>query len=343
MKRGDGLDEVAAIVHRLAVLLAAGLAPGSALSHLATAEDRGGGAARRRRLRAVAEEAARGGDVTEALLRGAPASRRGGAEMRGGRPGRTRSVPRVRGRTARGRDRGEETAWAALAAAWRVAADSGAPVAGALSELAESLRELARARRDIEVALAGPSATGRVVGALPLAALGLGALLGFDVIGVLLGTAPGLVCLGGGAGLMVAGHLWTRRLVRGATPGDPAPGLALDLLAVALAGGGSIDSARSRVLDALAECGLRADERVLADADVVLSLSSAAGVPAGRLLRSEAALTRTRAASGARERAARLGVTLMLPLGACVLPAFLLLGVAPMVVSVLLTTFSVPR
>ncbi|SMH46174.1 tight adherence protein B [Rathayibacter oskolensis] len=323
MRRSDGLDEVAAIVHRLAVLLAAGVAPGSAFAHLASsAVSSAPGAARRRRLlRAVAVEAGNGGDVTEALLRGAPASR-GRREREGRRP-----------------DRGEATAWAALAAAWRVAADSGAPVAAALAELAESMRELARARRDIDVALAGPAATGRVVGALPLVALGFGTLLGFDVAGVLVGTAPGLACLVAGAALMLGAQLWTRRLVRGADPGDPAPGLALDLLAVALAGGGSIQRSREQVLAALGECGLASGERALDAAEPVLELSSAAGVPAGRLLRSEAALTRVRAAGGARERAARLGVTLMLPLGVCVLPAFLLLGVAPMVISVLLSTF----
>lgn len=348
MSGGDGLDEVAAIVQRLAVLLAAGIAPGSALGHLAAAEGSGRGVARRRRLlRAVAEEAARGGDVSVALLRGRPASRR--APRSAGR--RLPRGPAVLGRggpsggSAKRRsgptDAGEETAWAALAACWRVAADSGAPVAAALSALAESLRELARARRDIEVALAGPSATGRVVSALPVAAIGLGALLGFDVLAVLVGTAPGLVCLVGGLGLMAAAHAWTRRLVRAASTGDPAPGLALDLLAVALAGGGSIDSARHRVTEALAECGISTGEQALADGEAVLALSMAAGVPAGRLVRSEAALVRARAASVARERAARLGVTLMLPLGVCVLPAFLLLGVAPMVVSVLLSTFSV--
>ncbi|WKK70820.1 type II secretion system F family protein [Rathayibacter oskolensis] len=325
MKRQDGLDEVAAVVQRLAVLLASGVAPGSAFEHLASSASSTapGAAARRRLLRAVALDAARGEDVTAAILRGAPASR-----------GR-------RERRRRRRDSGEEAGWAALAASLRVASDSGAPIAAALGELAESLRELARARRDIDVALAGPAATGRVVSALPLVALGFGSLLGFDVAGVLIGTAPGLACLGGGGVLMLAAQLWTGRLVRGADPGDPAPGLALDLLAVGLAGGGSIDRAREQVVTALGECALVADPRALEAAEPVLALSSAAGVPAGRLLRSEAALTRVRAAGRARERAARLGVTLMLPLGVCVLPAFLLLGVAPLVISVLLSTFSV--
>ncbi|AZZ49445.1 hypothetical protein C1O28_09765 [Rathayibacter rathayi] len=92
MRGHDGLDEVAAVVHRLAVLLAAGVAPSSALRHLAAAEGADRGDARRRRLlRAVSEEAARGGDVTAALLRGVPASRRGGrggARPDGELPGR---------------------------------------------------------------------------------------------------------------------------------------------------------------------------------------------------------------------------------------------------------------
>ncbi|MDY0914903.1 type II secretion system F family protein [Rathayibacter festucae] len=337
MRRDGGIDEVAAVVHRLAVLLAAGVAPASALGHLAASDgSEAAGAARRRRLlRAVAVEAARGGDVTAALLAGVPASRRGRAAPEGAPGSRW-----AKGIARRRADRGEETAWAALAACWRVAADSGAPIAAALAELAESMRELGRARRDIEVALAGPLATSRVVGVLPLVALGFGTLLGFDVLGVLLGTVPGLVCLGGGLGLMLAAAAWTRRLVRGAEPGDPAPGLALDLLAVALAGGGSIGGGRERVLAALAECGLASGPPALAVAEPVLALSSAAGVPAGRLLRSEAALARVRAASEARERAAKLGVTLLLPLGVCVLPAFLLLGVAPMMISVLLSTFA---
>ena len=97
MKRGEGVDEVAAVVHRLSVLLAAGVAPASALAHLAASDDsEAAGAVRRRRLlRAVAVEAARGGDVTAALLAGVPASRRGE-----GRRERER-VPRRRGGAAR--------------------------------------------------------------------------------------------------------------------------------------------------------------------------------------------------------------------------------------------------
>ena len=43
----------------------------------------------------------------------------------------------------------------------------------------------------------------------------------------------------------------------------------------------------------------------------------------------------------ARETAERLAVRLMLPLGACILPAFLLLGVVPMLIGLLSSTAEV--
>jgi tight adherence protein B len=69
----------------------------------------------------------------------------------------------------------------------------------------------------------------------------------------------------------------------------------------------------------------------------VLALSRSAGVPAVELLRATAAHARHRARVEGRLRAARLSSRLLLPLGVCTLPAFLLLGVAPMLLSVMST------
>jgi tight adherence protein B len=67
----------------------------------------------------------------------------------------------------------------------------------------------------------------------------------------------------------------------------------------------------------------------------VLDLSRSAGVPAVELLRASSTLARHRARVDGRLRAARLSTRLLLPLGVCTLPAFLLLGVAPMLLSVM--------
>ena len=83
-------------------------------------------------------------------------------------------------------------------------------------------------------------------------------------------------------------------------------------------------------------CGIEAEDRSGAGATIaeVLALSSRAGVPAAALLRSEAEEARRDARSEGERKAATLSVTLMLPLGLCILPAFMLLGVAPLLISV---------
>ncbi|WP_239453266.1 MULTISPECIES: type II secretion system F family protein [Microbacterium] len=73
------------------------------------------------------------------------------------------------------------------------------------------------------------------------------------------------------------------------------------------------------------------------DVDEVLALSRTAGVPAVELLRASAAHARHRARVDGRLRAAKLSSRLLLPLGVCTLPAFLLLGVGPMLLSVMST------
>jgi len=69
-----------------------------------------------------------------------------------------------------------------------------------------------------------------------------------------------------------------------------------------------------------------------------LALAEAAGVPAVALLEAEAARARLDALADARERAAALGVRLMLPLAVCLLPAFLVTAVVPMVAGLVVST-----
>lgn len=228
----------------------------------------------------------------------------------------------------------ERTAWAALAATWWVATESGAALSTTLTRLAEVLRGLAQGARDVEVALAGPTATSRVVLALPGVGLALGVLLGFDVLGVLV-TVPGLICLVLGGILIAVAVRWNRRLIRVARDLDATPGLTFELLAVALAGGSSIDRAQQLVALVCAETGLAPPGEGV---DAVLGFARTAGVPASVLLRSEADQQRRSARSRAAGRAAELETRLLLPLGLCVLPAFVLVGVAPIGLAILSST-----
>jgi tight adherence protein B len=166
---------------------------------------------------------------------------------------------------------------------------------------------------------------------LPLVGVALGALLGFDVIGVLTTNPLGLACLAAGALLIAGARRWTGRLIRCARPPGGVPGLADELLAIALSGGVSLERARLVVREAGGPAAADGSERIL-------ELSHATGAPAVELLRAAGALARHRARTDGRLRVARVSSRLLIPLGVCTLPAFLLLGVAPMLVTVLTST-----
>jgi len=313
------LAEIAALVHRLAVLLSAGVAPAAAWRHaapgpLAPIASR------------VVDAAARDGpgvipDAVAALARGDPGD----------------AAPTSSG-AAQLRSSAVARAWTGLAATWWVSAAAGAPLAPTLRVYAELLRGFAAAERDRRIALAGPRATSRLVLVLPAVAVAFGALLGQDTLGVLFGTPIGWACLGIGSALGIAGWGWTRALVRRATGAEPSPGLGEELTAVAMSGGVSVPRARELVGIAFSRYRLAGDRT---RADSALALAAAAGAPAGELLRAEAEECRRTTIADAKERAERLSVTLMLPLGVCVLPAFVVVGVLPLMVAVVGSTLEV--
>ena len=311
------IEEVAQVTQRIAVLLAAGVSPASAWAYLEPVASHPVGekslsptppSSGAQIIRAAADAGRRGDNIADAVA----------AEARalGGQIG---------------------AAWLGLAAAWQVATQAGAPLASCLRQLASSFRDLGQLHADLAVALAGPSATARMVAFLPVVGVLFGSLLGFNTLQTLFLTAPGWACLAGGGALMLAADLWNRRLVHSARARDPTPGLELDLTAIAMTGGGSVDRARTLVDAAAERFALhRADSA--ASIDRVLALSVRAGVPAAELLRSEADQLRRQARSDGQHRAATLAVTLMIPLGVCVLPAFMLIGVLPLLMTVLSST-----
>ncbi|MFC5503514.1 type II secretion system F family protein [Lysinimonas soli] len=294
-------DVVAGLAQRLGVLLDAGIAPVSAWGHAAAGSGSPVAAA-------IVERGGVGRDIAEHVLEArelAPAA--------------------------------ERSAWSALGAAWWVAVESGAPLAPTLRRFAEMLRSLAQSARDVEVALAGPLATSRIVLALPAVGLLFGALLGFDALRVLVTTAAGWITGAIGLAFIAVGFRWNGRLVAGARAVDATPGLALELLAIAVSGGASIDRSRQLVELALAEGQL---PPLGAEADAVLAFARAAGVPAAAMLHAEAEELRRSARSTAQRRAAELGTRLLLPLGLCILPAFIMLGVAPVLLAIVSSTAS---
>jgi tight adherence protein B len=229
-------------------------------------------------------------------------------------------------------------AWEDVRAVLAVAERTGAPVGPTLRALAGALRRAASGDRAVRVALAGPRTSANVVLALPVLGVVLGSLWGIDTTAVLLGSPVGWVCGTSALLLVGVGRAWSARLVRAATPEGGVPGVLLDAWAVALAGGGSWTSAASAVREAMCD---RPSRSVEADRlRETLDLARRAGVPAAALLRAAADDVRDDVAADALAAAERLGVRLVLPLGTCVLPAFVLVGVVPVVVGILSSTVS---
>lgn len=301
------LEPLASTVQRIGVMLAAGVAPSSALVYVAE----GARGTLAPHLASIADSAALGESIGDAMV--------------------------AVSETA---DRAEAPAWRALAAAWIIATDAGAPLAATLAEFATTLRALSQNERDLQTALAAPAATARLVSVLPVIGVLFGLALGFDTLRTLFTTVPGIVCLTAGIVLMLVARRWNRRLIASARPTDLAPGLGLDLMAIAVSGGASVPRALASVAEVRVRCGLGADENHTAALEEVLALSKRAGVPAAALLRSEASEARRIARSEGQRKAETLSITLMLPLGLCILPAFMLLGVAPLLISVLTATLS---
>jgi tight adherence protein B len=319
----------AVLVERLAVLVGAGVAPARAWGHVGAVEPPG---PVRRLAEAVALDGGDGVAVSTSLVSWLDTRPFEGAVD----------------------SDGHDRTWRQVACAWRVAETSGAPMADCLHSLVSALRAADEARRDVQVALSGPRATANVVLALPPVGLLFSAGLGFDTGAVLVGTPIGWACVVVAGCLVVVARRWNARLVRGAHPSSRVPGLRPELLAVALSGGSSWSSGLAAVDEAVAWCGVEAvaseprggagsadetaDRIERRRCEAVLDLSRRAGAPAGLLLRSEARELRLEARTAAPAAAGRLGVTLMLPLGVCILPAFLVVGVVPLVVSLVSST-----
>lgn len=241
-----------------------------------------------------------------------------------------------------------EPSWRSFAAGWAVATTVGAPMAQSMRRLASALREGAEVVRDIQSALVGPQSASKLIMYLPIAALGLGALLGFNSLEFLLFRPLGWGCVIISALLIYSGAKWSAELTVRATPLSWNPGLRAELTAMALGGGASLERAAFLVTKELGEAqvslAVKPGGQVppgsseTAAIERVLALAEEAGVPAAELLRAEAERQRYEARATGQAGAQRLGVQLLLPLGMCVLPAFVLVGVVPLIVSVLSST-----
>ena len=106
-----------------------------------------------------------------------------------------------------------------LAQAWEVGERTGAPLGQALGAVAEAVRRDREVEQVVAAELAGPRASGQVLGILPILGLAAGFAMGGEPVQFFLTGVLGPLCLVLGTGLACAGVFWTDALVVRATPG----------------------------------------------------------------------------------------------------------------------------
>lgn len=176
--------------------------PGAHLARLRAAAGRG-----RARLRDPEDLGAQvGGLVAEvaALLRAGALPAAAWSEASARRPALARAL-------VTSPDRAVRSAAAGVRAALDLAEDVGAPPGDVLDHCRAALAEAAEAETARQAALAGPRSSARLLAALPLLGLLLGAGMGADPLAVFTDGGWGTACLVLGAALMAAGHHWVGR------------------------------------------------------------------------------------------------------------------------------------
>ena len=253
----------------------------------------------------------------------------------------------------------------------RMSESAGAPLATSLERAAEHAEERIDALLGRQSALAAPRATGRILSWLPLLGLGLGVLMGSDPVGVLTGSILGALTGLFGLGLAFAGRRWTAALVHraevestraGHTGGEQAlnaptvdTALVLELLAAQLRAGLAPLAALGTLAEALnsrplytvcqrlqmgsswgsAWSGSAAG--TFGELRDALAPAYTGGAPSTALLLSLADAHRLSERRAAERAAGKLSVALVVPLGLCSLPAFICLGIVPIILSLLPT------
>ncbi|WP_371177298.1 type II secretion system F family protein [Buchananella felis] len=267
-----------------------------------------------------------------------------------------------------GRRRAEQacgaTALSSMGVACGASAELGAPLAPVLEAVAQGVARAGEVAQERRVQLAAPLATARVLRVLPLGGLLLGGLLGVDPLGVLLDSPLGVACLAVGLAAMLVGNVWLSRLVRAAEEQGARvdPAVLVDVCGACMRAGSAVPTVLQAIGAALTEVVGEASEgqdatmaRELQQCGRMLLLGASWELawervepqllPLNRALRAAwedgaapegmlahaAALLRARQVRRARVAAAELGTKLIAPVSVCMLPAFISLGIVPVV------------
>ena len=223
---------------------------------------------------------------------------------------------------------------------WDVATETGAAPAQFLAQLAQTLSNISISMRQAELQTVGPRATMRLVMWLPVFSLGAAQMAGVPTLGFLFGNPLGWSLLVVGCGLLIGARSWLNQLVRQAQYFSWANGCAPELMAMVLRSGLAPDRAHE-LLRAIPLGGYRDVSDRDADAESCVTAMAQAdewGIPAAALLELHSQRRRQEQFRQWDEAGRILSVRVMVPLGVCVLPAFIVLAVVPAVLTLVSST-----
>lgn len=219
---------------------------------------------------------------------------------------------------------------------WGLSAKLGGPILLALNRIADVFDRQQRNQREVQLAFSGPQATAKLVMWLPVLALLLGQAVGMNPIGAIFHSLLGALSVSLGLGLMVAGRQWTRRLLARALPASRDPGAFLDCVLIGLQAGLPLSAAQKQAAqDYELAFDAPPDEQNFERLENAAELSRSTGAAVGEILIAEADGFREQQRYEVATRISKLGVQLMIPLGVAVLPAFILLSIVPIAISLL--------
>lgn len=236
--------------------------------------------------------------------------------------------------------------------AWKLSYYSGCQMARILDQVANTIIDAQSAADARASALAGPRSGVRVLQTLPFIALALGMLVGSNALEVFGDGAWGSFALLTGLAFALAGNIWSRALLRSASgKAESTQRTLMALACTVLESGTSLPAALTALGQACGISGLKKTAKLLVlgvswpqawkdlpdfpDLAHCLEPAWTSGVNPQILLSRAAQLERASQVRRSQIQAQKLGVRLSLPLGLCQLPAFVLLGVVPVILSTL--------
>lgn len=219
---------------------------------------------------------------------------------------------------------------------WELSARLGGPILLALNRVADVFDRQQKNQREVLLAFSGPQATAKLVMWLPVLALLLGQAVGMNPVGAIFQSMLAALSVSLGLGLMVAGRQWTRRLLARALPANRDPGAFLDCVLIGLQAGLPLSAAQNHAVQEY-ELAFDAppDKQNFERLENAAQLSRSTGAAVGEILIAEADGFREQQRYDVATRISKLGVQLMIPLGVAVLPAFILLSIVPIAISLL--------